>query len=307
MARLSEKYNDSCIKIFTLLKLLLEDKAEYSDVMNIFADEADSNNSVLPVILNKYLNTLRIFGIKVQKVKNKYYLLNMPFNINFEEGDIRSIELLKSAVNILPGAKSRETLESFIKSIELRYSEKTKSIANTIASNTYLDLSFYFTKFHDQIVECERLCADKKKLEIVYGENDTKSTIICSPKEIKYQNRKACFSVYNQLSRQVFDIPLDNIKSIKQLPTVSQAKDETMSVVYKLKGRLADSYKLKEWEYSNGFDAEGNLIVVNSNEDPDVLLSRLMKYAQNCVLVTPKFMKDRMRELIEKALDNYND
>ena len=35
MARLSEKYNDSCIKIFMLLKLLLEDNAEYSEIMNI--------------------------------------------------------------------------------------------------------------------------------------------------------------------------------------------------------------------------------------------------------------------------------
>lgn len=307
MARLSEKYNDSCIKIFSLIKLLLNDDAEYSKVMSIFAEEASANLSTFPVILNKYLNTLKIFGIKVKKVKNKYYLLNMPFNVDFSENDVKAVQLLKSACDIIPNAKSKEALLTFIKSVEMRYNETAKSIVTYSNIDMHPDLTFYFSKFHDQILECEKLCSEKKKLEILYLTEDKEATIICSPKEVKYQNRKVCFSVFNQLSRQVFDIPIDNIKSIKQLPTLSSTQNVSMSVVYKLKGRLAEAYKLKEWEYSNGYDSNGNLIVVNSNEDTDVLLSRLMKYGENCVLVTPKFMKDRMRELIEKVLNNYNE
>lgn len=307
MARLSEKYNDSCIKIFSLIKLLLNDDAEYSKVMSIFAEEASANLSTFPVILNKYLNTLKIFGIKVKKVKNKYYLLNMPFNIDFTANDVKAVQLLKSACEMIPNAKSKETLLTFIKAVEMRYNETAKSVVTSFNIDMHLDLTFYFSKFHDQILECEKLCSEKKKLEILYLTEDKESTIICSPKEVKYQNRKVCFSVFNQLSRQVFDIPIDNIKSIKQLPTLSSTQNVSMSVVYKLKGRLAEAYKLKEWEYSNGYDSNGNLIVVNSNEDPDVLLSRLMKYGENCILVTPKFMKDRMRELIEKVLNNYNE
>lgn len=306
MARLSEKYNDSCIKIFSLIKLLLNDDAEYSKVMSIFAEEASANLSTFPVILNKYLNTLKIFGIKVKKVKNKYYLLNMPFNIDFTANDVKAVQLLKSACEMIPNAKSKEILLTFIKAVEMRYNETAKSVVTSFNIDMHPDLTFYFSKFHDQILECEKLCSEKKKLEILYLTEDKESTIICSPKEVKYQNRKVCFSVFNQLSRQVFDIPIDNIKSIKQLPTLSSTQNVSMSVVYKLKGRLAEAYKLKEWEYSNGYDSNGNLIVVNSNEDPDVLLSRLMKYGENCILVTPKFMKDRMRELIDKVLDNYN-
>ena len=307
MARLSEKYNGSCIKIFSLIKLLLNDDAEYSKVMSIFAEEASANLSTFPVILNKYLNTLKIFGIKVKKVKNKYYLLNMPFNIDFTANDVKAVQLLKSACEMIPNAKSKEILLTFIKAVEMRYNETAKSVVTSFNIDMHPDLTFYFSKFHDQILECEKLCSEKKKLEILYLTEDKESTIICSPKEVKYQNRKVCFSVFNQLSRQVFDIPLDNIKSIKQLPTLSSTQNVSMSVVYKLKGRLAEAYKLKEWEYSNGYDSNGNLIVVNSNEDPDVLLSRLMKYGENCILVTPKFMKDRMRELIEKVLNNYNE
>lgn len=32
-----------------------------------------------------------------------------------------------------------------------------------------------------------------------------------------------------------------------------------------------------------------------------------MKYAENCVIVSPKFLKERMVALIDKTLENYND
>ena len=305
MARLSEKYNDSCIKIFKLLKLLIEDKADYSAVMDIFADEAEKNRSALPVILNKYLNTLKIFGVKVQKVKNKYHLLNIPFNINFAADDVKAVHILKTASILLSSQKNKEALNDFIKAIEVRYNDAAKSVAALQNSEDYCDLSFYYSKFKDQIFECEKFCEEKKKLEILYLSGDTETSIICSPREIKYQNRKVCFCVFNQLSRQTFDIPIDNIKSIKLLPTISSSTDISVSVVYKLKRRLANSYRLKENEYSNGYDSDGNLIVVNTKEEPDILLSRLIKYGENCEILTPKYMKDRMVECIDKILENY--
>ena len=67
MARISEKYNDSCLKMFSLLKLLMQGEADFKDVISIFADEDDGVISNSHVILNKYLNTLKIFGIKITK------------------------------------------------------------------------------------------------------------------------------------------------------------------------------------------------------------------------------------------------
>lgn len=306
MARISEKYNDSCLKMFRLLKLLMQGEADFKDVISIFADEDDGVISNSHVILNKYLNTLKIFGVKVDKKKNKYYLLNMPFNIDFSADDVRAVQILKAAADIMVSGKPKECLVDFLKDVEIRYSENAKIIATNITGKTNTDLTFYYTKFREQIEQCEQYCREKNKLEIVYIYNNEEFSIICSPKEIKYQNRKICFSVFNQLTRQIFDIPLDNIKSIKQLPTVTKVPEETTSVVYILKGRMAKSYKLKEWEYSNGYDSDGNLIVVNVDEDFDVLLGRLMKYAQNCAIKSPKFLKERMLDLINKSLENYD-
>lgn len=307
MARISEKYNDSCLKMFSLLKLLMQGEADFKDVISIFADEDDGVISNSHVILNKYLNTLKIFGIKITKKKNKYYLLNMPFNIDFTADDVKAVELLKSASEIMVSDKSKDSLVKLIKDIEIRYSESAKIMAASNAGKTNIDLSFYYTKFREQILECERYCQEKQKLELIYLFNNQEDSIICSPKEIKYMNRKVCLSVFNQLTRQIIDIPIDNIKSIKQLPTVSSVNEDTTSVVYILKDRLADSYKLREWEHSNGRDKDGNLIVVNNNEDFDVLLGRLLKYGRNCTIVSPKYLRERMLDLINKAIENYNE
>lgn len=307
MARISEKYNDSCLKMFRLLTLLMQGEADFKDVISIFADEDDGVISNSHVILNKYLNTLKIFGVKVSKQKNKYYLLNMPFNLDFSADDVRAVQILKNSANIMVSEKSKETLLDFLKNVEVRYGENAKIAATNFVSKQDPDMTFYFTKFREQILECERFCQEKQKLEIVYKFNNEEFSIICSPKEIKYQNRKVCLSVFNQLSRQIFDIPLDNIISAKQLPSVSSRKEETTAVVYLLKGRLAKSYKLKDGEYSKGFDADGNQIIVNRNEDYDVLLGRLMKYGQNCSIAAPRFLQHRMIDLINKSLENYDD
>ncbi len=307
MARLSEKYNDSVIKIFELLKLLSAGEVPFSDVINIFADEVDGVKSNSHVILNKYLNTLKIFGLKVRKKKNVYYLIDTPFCMDLSGDELKAVMLLKSASELIPEGKSKEFFNKFIKDLEIRFSEKTKLQFQEISPDTALDLSFYFSKHKDRINECERYCQEKQKLEISYISNNEIQTIICAPKEVKYQNKKVCFCVYNQLSRQIFDISIDNIKSIRQLPTISSSPEISMTVVFKLKGHLAKAYKLKEWEYSKGYDEQGNLTVINTNEDIDVLFARLMKYADSCVIVSPKFLKDRMISLIEKTLENYND
>lgn len=77
------------------------------------------------------------------------------------------------------------------------------------------------------------------------------------------------------------------------------------TVVYKLKNRLAKTYKIKENEYSDGYDESGNLIVINKNEPFDLLLNRLMRYMYNCEIISPKQLRDKMIEKINDTLKNY--
>ena len=68
MKKQNKKLNEGCLKIFKFIKLLYEDKAYYKDVTDIFRDEFNSQtNNNIQVCLNKYINALKVFGIKITK------------------------------------------------------------------------------------------------------------------------------------------------------------------------------------------------------------------------------------------------
>lgn len=308
MTRLSEKYNDSCVKMFEFLKLLSKDKADYKTVLDLFSDETTEGKSNPHVALNKYLNTLKIFGIKVKKEKGKYYLLSSPYKIDLDANDLKIINLLKESIEILPNGKNKNNFEQFIKALEIRYSENTQTTAKAINTTESLDFSFCFTEFKEQIKQCEKYCQDNQKLEITYKDAKGKeSHITCAPIELKYIKRKVWLRVNVQNGSKIIEIPLDNIKSINQLPSAANKQMTPTTIVYKIKNRLIKNYKMRDWERSDGYDTDSSLIIINKNEDYDVLLKRLMRYGSECVIVSPRFIRELMLDMINKTLENYKD
>lgn len=306
MKKMSEKYNEACIKIFDMLKLLSEGSAKYEDIIEIFNDDETTNNSAAPVILNKYLNTLKIFGINITKNKNIYNLQNSFFSINLDENDIKMLQLLKSSSDILTNKKQKEIFDNFIKEIEIRLSNFSREILTNTKDETNIQRSEYFLKYRDLIAKCETYCYENQKLEVTFLHNNKEYKVICNPREITYINQKAYLSVFNNLSRQVFNVPLDEILSIKQMPLISKGNEISVTVVYKIRNNLAKAYRLKEWETSDGkYDEDGWLTIINHNEDFDVLTKRLMRYDYSCKVISPKHFKERMVSTIEDTLKNY--
>lgn len=306
MKKLSEKYNDSCIKIFDFLKLLSNGEADYKDVIELFQNNEETSKSAAHVILNKYLNTLKVFGINIEKVKNKYYLENSPYCLNFNSDDVKVISLLKSSVNILPNGKQKEYFEKFLNDIQVRMTSVAKDLLNDNNNASNLDISEYFTKYSALISKCEQYCFENQKLEVIFKHENQEYKLICNPREVNYISRRAYFCVFNHLSRQVFEIPIDSIIDIKQFPTISSSPEISTTVVYQIRNNLAKSYKLKQWESTDGkFDENGWLSIINNDENFDVLIKRLMRYDYDCRIVSPKSVKDRMLAMLDDTLKNY--
>ena len=307
MKKISDKYNEACIKVFDMLKLLSNGTAKYRDIIELFNGSEKSDNAGANVILNKYLNTLKIFGINIYKSKNIYYLQNSIFSINLDNNDIKMLKKLKNASGILHNLKQKENFERFIKDIELRL---TRAAKETLYSGSFEDADSinyeYVEKYKTLITRLENCCFENQKLELDFTVDYKNYKVLCEPKEIIYKNQKAYLSVFNHLSRQVFDVPIDAITEVKQLPVLSKIKETSATVVYKIKDDLAKSYQLKEWETCDGrFDEQGWLTIVNHNEDFDELLKRLMRYGSNCIVVSPKTFRESMIEAIDDTLKNY--
>jgi len=302
----SEKFNDSCIRVFDMLKLLSEGTVKFSDMFELFRDSNGKLEQKSNVTLNKYMNTLRIFGIEVKKEKNIYYLMKMPFSVNLSEEGIYSVGLIKSAMNYMPNSKYKSQIGKLVGDLERRYDYSTQKLGEIVSKYRNYDLSFYFKKFEKQIEECETYCQKDKRLEIKYvSEDGSVEDVFCSPIELRYSQKRIYFRVNVPLLGENVDIPMENIKSIRPLYTQFSKSKVSSTVVFKLRGPLAKRYKLREWETSSGIDSDGWMTVTNAGEDRSLLMKRLLKYDSDCVLVSPKYLRDKMLKIIDKTLKNY--
>jgi predicted DNA-binding transcriptional regulator YafY len=153
---------------------------------------------------------------------------------------------------------------------------------------------------------CEQYCQDKLKLDMIYfDEKGREVNLICSPLEQIYLKRKIYFKVLSSNGDRIYEIPIDNIKSIRQLPNAATTVAVPMTIVFRIKGRLAKNYKMREWERLEKIEADGSRIIVNKDEDLNQLIKRLMRYGKDCEIISPKFFKEEMIELINKTLSNY--
>lgn len=298
-----EKYNESCIKIFKLIFLLHNDDAEYQKVLDIFKN---SENETPHVVLNKYLNALKVFGINITKRKNKYKMQNTPFTKSYNIEDVKSIVLLENFANKLPNSILKNNISNLITIIKNGFNNNSKTKYNKLNAEKYFDEIFQYSNIREQLEKCEEFCQGKYKIKIVYNDNKkTETTSICNAKQVIYGNKTAYLRVYKTKEQEVTDIAVNDIISITQLPTIKNDTEMPMTIIYKIQGRLAKSYELKENERVIEIKEDGSLVIANNNEPYDKLIKRLIRYDTNCTIERPKFIKERMMEMINDTLKNY--
>ncbi|MBR1424174.1 WYL domain-containing protein [bacterium] len=294
------------MKIFKMLNLLYEDKAYYEDVVEIFKDEVDEKTvNHLQVVLNKTLNALRVFGIKVKKEGNKFRLDSSIYSIKFTPDDLKSLSILNDSAKNFPDDEVASDLKEVIHNILLRMDSDDRTAFDNYNSN--YDFSFYHASLKKQIEECKKYCKQNHPLDIVYKNKGKEIRVKCSPKDVIYDSKMAYLEVCETIKNEKIIIALNNILSMMPLPCSSSPKEATSTVVYKLKNRLAKSYKPKDNEYIRDYNEDGSIIVVNKGEAFDQLLDRLMRYSYSCEIINPKTLRNRMIELINETLDNYNE
>lgn len=292
--------------MFEFLENLYNGDVDFQWVINHFSDGTYDGTSNTHVTLNKYLNALKIFGVKVKKVNNKYHMHSPLFKIKLDLKDIKSISILKKACTQLPDGKNKLLCKQFLKELEIRYDETAKRISQVENSIKNLNLDFYHSELVAQVKLCEQYCQDQRKLELIYTDDrGNEINLLGSPIETVYIKRKVYLRVAGTNGSRIYDIPIENIISLRQLHNSATNNLMPTTIVYRIKNRLAKNYKLRDWEKLQNIEADGSKIVVNKNEDFNLFLARLMRYGTDCEIISPKFIKDEMIDIINKTLSNY--
>lgn len=304
--RKTKKFSDTSTRVLETLKILTKGASSIQDIINHF-EKIDPNNRIYTnEVILKYINTLKVFGFKFIKNKDKYVILNYPLQISFKENELKTICLIDKIVETFPEETIKKEVNNFLQNLEKSFDDKTRFIANKIIKPDCILFDVNFKKYAKIIKTYEKYCLDKQKIKIIYKQSDLKQiSIIAEPIEFKYKENEVYFRIYNPFEGSLADILLRDIIEVTQLPVKSNSTSILSTVTFRIKDRLAQNYKLHEGEKILQIEQDGSKIVVNQREDKKFLLKRLMRYGANCELISPKNLRQEMTDLIKETLKNY--
>lgn len=301
--------SNSAYRVFETLKFLMKNPASVSDLIthleklddNINYDKVTYSNSVI----YKYLNTLKFSGIKLERHKCKYEVSELPFKVKLGPEENAALILLYEALASVPEQKICETIRGFFYQLKMRNSVH---ITENDIKNSNLDIKIS-TPTSEQLKSLKRFekyCKDSLRLQVKYKSlSGIVKTMVCDPIEAKFENNHVFLSCFINSLNEFIDINANQIIKISQTPQCCTKKYFAATTVFELMDRLVDRYTLRNEEYSIISKKPNVKTVISQKESKEQLYRRLMRYGKYCRVVSSQKDKTEMRDLINRALSNY--
>lgn len=305
---INDKTTVAAYRVFETLKYLIKKPASVSDIVNYlekldYADEKGFSKSVV----YKYLTTLKFVGINIINNKCKYEVKNLPFKINFTDENIKALAILNNLVEMIPEKELSDEIVDFFYQLKMRYSLNSETFEcnkQSIKATLNIDLPS-----KEQLVifeEYEKYCKDKLRLQITYYSlNGELNTSIFEPLEVKYDEKQVILKAFCTKTNTFFDFKSKQIANIIQTPLKCHSRFFARNTLFKLKGKLAKRYTLRSEEQIFNIDKNGYVTVSNKSEPKEDLCLRLMRYFQDCEIISSKEDKEFMIKMIDETLKNY--
>lgn len=285
MAKLSLKKNISSMQVIKTLQMLLQGNFTMNELIEkLNAEESEPifNNSVI----SKYINTCRICGIDIPKIHNKYFVASMPFGLELTINDINLLENFQNVVRGEMTSRYNKIFDNFL--------DKLNRFSNKKIARVEKDSHQASTELFEHAVY------EKRKIKLMFK---NRIELVCIPVKIIDGKTRTLFHVNcNGKDRM---IGTERVSGIEVLSEKFVKNHDEKSVLFILKGTLAQRYKLRENEHIvNPYDGE-SMTVSNKGENKHILFSRLLRYDKYCEVVNPKPYREEMCQLIDDMLSNY--
>ena len=302
----SLKRNDTDLRVLEILKALISSSLSSNQLLKIIESNDCVENIYAKETLLKYFNTLELWGIKVAKEKKtgNYYLAKLPVEVNLTEKEVRTLCYVEYFVSRLGQNSFEERYNKICSEIQRCFSRESIELYKKIKQeNLTIDVDNFYNR--ELLADCEKYCIEGQKLKIAYMSRTRRETEIfyAEPKEVIYQDNTVYFMVYNPKTLQNQKLIIDNILRIEQLPQKAINFSLLNNIVFELKAPLSKSYRIKSGEKIINY-GENSITVVNTSEDKDILLNRLLRYGQNCKIVQPQSFKNEFCRLLNIISSN---
>lgn len=291
-------------RLFELLKFLSKTPATIPEIIEHLSSVDPAHRKYTSITIYKYFNTLRAMGLPLKKVNYKYLLESLPFSFNFSEEDVKAIKVFSVCAEHMPEKSVKNEIISFLNTLTPTISKDKKDYYKALN----IDEPLFENQTEEEqklISDFEKFSKDTLKIEISYRDDkSTVKTLVVDPLDITYNEGKIYFKVYDAIKGSIIKINLKKVISMSQSAQKSKGVFIPTTVTYKIKGRLKDSYVLRECETLSS-TSEDESIIINKGEDKAELLSRLFGYCDLCEIISPKSYKEEMIEELNCMLKNY--
>lgn len=289
MDKLAQKRNASSMQVLKTLRVLMEGNYGMNELITKLNSQEKTpvfNNSVI----SKYINTCRFCGIDIPKVLNKYYVAYVPFGLKFDDDEISLLQVIQAIVKKTMSGNSINLFDSFLKKLN-QFS--AKKIARIEPKDYHMSFELF-----------QRAVNQRRKVKLIFKNRYELEGI---PLGISKGKGKIFFEVFNRRVRKIDATRLTGIETLSD--RFIEPQIDTPTVIFKLKGGLAKRYTIRgEYEtLVTPLSLEGEITIANKGENKNALLSRLMRYDDQCELVSPKSYRDDMKQMIADTLKNYGE
>lgn len=291
------KKHDSCIRVLEFLKLLFQKDVDIKEINKISDKFVKSVEA--PETFLKYISTLEASGLSVIK-KDKKYSLNSPlYPINLSEKEINLIADIYEEFNNCCVENLRSDLDNFITIISkcLDYSTKV-SLLHKIEKVKTKDSDFLSEKAlsYQRYVDLEQKLVVTYKNEVYHVE----------PKKVEIENKKIYLLVFNSYTSENMKLLTDDIENITVVPLKNTKVNMASTVVFEVFDGLIYNYRLRENERIQTF-SNHNMVIINYGEDRKELIRRLLKYGENCKILSPLPFKEEFLKELSLVEMNFKD
>lgn len=299
-----EKIFDTAFRILETLKLLSNENLSKPALIKKLS-EGDKTNIYTYEAFIKYFNTLNLLGLLVEKDRIEYSLKNAICDVSLSKDEKKLLLEIFQNIDILHNSSLEEQVLNFFYNLA-KYIDDEK-----INQDFFVDLyskvkeKSRFSVNANIIDYFKKIIKDKQQLKITYfAKNNVQKSLTVEVKEIKEKNNSVFIKCYVPIMGRNKNICVDSILSINYSPRCVCEKSVKNAVTFEVYGRLAALYKLKPSERVISFKKDC-LTISNSEEDKDILLRRLLKYGENCKIVSPANLRDNFLSLVDEMIKNF--
>lgn len=283
-------------RILYVLLLLANKELSQKEISIELERNPDIEQAFTKETVLKIINTLKVADISISKKKNKYFISKLPWFFDFKAENLNTLPKLGEFTSSLGQKELLKNYNSFLLNV-FRYLPEEK--LSDIRGHENKKSSKYQDFLH-LIRKLEQAKKNNYRIKIIFDDE----SLVFDSFNIEYTNSDVFINGYNVKSHENKIVNIRKIKNIRQLPQKSSGVFFPSNVTFKIKGKLAKSYNLRENEKLIFFDNE-QLIISNKGEDKEKLLLRLMKYKDLCEIIAPESFRSDFVNILKDTISAY--